>query len=1035
MKKILLCVLFFLPLTLSAQKKKTEKPIPPILYRDGKLSYTPDSLGNRIPDFSYAGYMAGEKPVPDLAASLVVPLVKGDATEIIQSAVDYVGSLKADINGFRGVVLLQPGEYYVSGSILIENSGVVIRGSGANNDGTRVIASGKDRRALFRIAGKNDRTEAAPIKIVSEYIPVNALSVNISEGHNLKAGDKMIIRRPSTSEWIDILGTDHFGGGINSLGWKAGEQNINWDRTVTAIDGNRISFDAPVTTAIDKKYGGGYIIPYEWNGRINNTGIENLSCISEYDTNDPKDETHSWMAVTMENICDGWVRNVNFKHFAGSAVAILETGKRITIENCKSTEPVSEIGGQRRHTFFTSGQQCLFQRIYSESGYHDFAVGFCAPGPNVFVQCESNLPHSFSGPIDSWASGVLFDIVNVNGHALSYKNRMQEAHGAGWNAANSVFWQCSASLIECFAPPTAQNWAFGSWAEFSGNGYWGESNNHINPRSLYYAQLQERLGQSYAGRSYLLPVGTEASSSPTVDAASKLTKQAYTPALTLPEWIDTVVEKNKIPTEAKNAMTFGFSPSKTKQKTVPALSISNGWIVRGNTVQTGLKHNIQWWNGAVHPAYLKKTAGPHITRFVPGRTGTGLTDDIDSVCAWMKNKNAIVLDHNYGLWYDRRRDDHERIRRINGEVWPPFYEQPFARSGQGLAYDGLSKYDLAKYNDWYWSRLRQFAEKAGETGLILMHQNYFQHNIIEAGAHWTDSPWRPSNNINNTGFPEPAPYAGDKRIFLAEQFYDIDHPVRRELHRTFIRQCLNNFRGTNSVIQLVSEEYTGPLHFVRFWLDVIAEWEAETGEKQLIALSATKDVQDAILADPVRSKTVDIIDIRYWFYRKDGTVYEPNGGQNLAPRQHARLTKPDSASFESVYRAVSEYRTLFPEKAVTYYYPNSYIQFAWASFMARGSLACLPKISNENFLEDASSMQTMKDPDIEGQYILGNPAKGYIVYTENGGIDLNMSSVNGKYDVYWIDAKTGDIKKDKTIKGASKIKLNARSEILWLVKK
>jgi hypothetical protein len=72
----------------------------------------------------------------------------------------------------------------------------------------------------------------------------------------------------------------------------------------------------------------------------------------------------------------------------------------------------------------------------------------------------------------------------------------------------------------------------------------------------------------------------------------------------------------------------------------------------------------------------------------------------------MKSGDTKILDHNYGLWYDRRRDDHERIRRMDGEVWTPFYELPFARSGQGLAWDGLSKYDLTKYNLWYWDRLK-----------------------------------------------------------------------------------------------------------------------------------------------------------------------------------------------------------------------------------------------------------------------------------------------------------------------------------------
>src|SRR5690606_12202213 len=309
-------------------------------------------------------------------------------------------------------------------------------------------------------------------------------------------------------------------------------------------------------------------------------------------------------------------------------------------------------------------------------------------------------------------------------------------------------------------------------------------------------------------------------------------------------------------------------------------------------------------------------AKPHITRFVPGEKGLGLTDDLTEVAKYMTSNNILSIDHNYGLWYDRRRDDHERTRRINGEVWPPFYELPFARSGEGIAYDGLSKYDLTRYNHFYWNRLEEFAKLADENGLVLLHQNYFQHNILEAGAHYTDFPWRTANNINNVGFPEPVHYAGDKRIFMDEQFYDINHPIRREIHRAYIRKCLENFQNNSNVIHLISAEFTGPLHFVEFWIDVIKEWKQETGKNVFVALSTTKDVQDVILKDKNRATEIQFIDIRYWHYQADGSTYAPEGGKHLAPRQHARLLKPKKTSFDQVYRAVSEYRMNFPDKAV-----------------------------------------------------------------------------------------------------------------------
>ena len=913
-----------------------------------RAQLAPDSLGNRIPDFSFCGYRASEVPIPVADVKAVVSPQSGDATGMIQEAIDHVSLLPADENGFRGAVLLQAGDYKVSGSLRMTASGIVLRGSGAGEGGTRLIAAGNDRRTLIRIGGTGNRQTSRDTLIVADaYVPVGAVELNVAGKQHLKAGDKIIIARPSTREWIQALGTGHFGGGINALGWKPGEHDIYWDRTVVSVSGNRIVFDAPITTALDKRFGGGYLLAYSWEGRIADVGVENMQCVSEYDIRNLKDEAHSWMAIVMENISDAWVKNVIFKHFAGSAVCVLETAKRITVENCKYLEPVSEIGGQRRNAFWVMGQQCLFQRLYSEYAHHDFSLGFCAPGPNAFVQCYGFLPYSFSGSTGSWASGALFDIVDIEGNALRFADLGPDKQGVGWNAANSVFWQCAPSRMECFAPPTAMNWAFGSWAEFSGNGYWENSNNHIQPRSLFYSQLQKRLGNNYTDRSQPVPVFTaNGMTSPTIEQARDLTKKSINPAITLSDWIDQIIEaENTSIFHHKNvkselgvlaSLRDNHSLAKPQSRKAP-LIIENGRLVRDGKIQTGRKHDVAWWNGNLRPSYLKRTASPHLTRFVPGRTGTGLTDGLDSVVQWMKRENIIAIDHNYGLWYERRRDDHERIRRMDGDVWAPFYEQPFARSGQGTAFDGLSKYDLTRYNHWYWMRLKQFADAADENGLILFHQNYFQHNIIEAGAHWTDSPWRPANNINSTGFPEPPNYAGDKRIFMAEQFYDITHPVRRELHRAYIRQCLENFRDNRSVIQFISEEFTGPLHFVEFWLDVIAEWKKETGCSPLIALSVTKDVQDAILADPVRSQTVDIIDIRYWMYRADGTLYAPEGGLNLAPRQHARLTPPGRVSYESVYRSVNEYRTKYPEKAVLYY-AEGYQQYAQAVFDAGGSL-------------------------------------------------------------------------------------------------
>jgi hypothetical protein len=1007
------------------------KPVPPIIAgTGGRMEYTTDSQGDRVPDFSYCGYKASEQTIPDVPVKIVVPAIAGDATLRIQSALDYVATLPLDKDGFRGAVLLGKGLHFLEGHLKINASGVILRGSGTGKDGSVLIAAGKDRRTLISISGNNDRLLSPEIKISDPYVPVNGFRFNVANHKEFKVGDRVRIRRPSTAEWIEKLGCGHFGGGITSLGWKPGQQDIFWDRKILAVENSQVTIDVPLTTALDSAFGGGFIASFKWSGRINQSGIENISLRSEWDINNPKDEDHCWMAITIEHSCDIWVRQVNFEHFAGSAVAVFETAQRVTIEDCKSLTPVSEIGGQRRNTFFTSGQQTLFQRCFAEYGYHDFAVGFCAAGPNAFVQCESRLPFSFSGTIDSWASGVLFDVVNIDGQALSFLNRGQDGQGAGWSAANSVFWQCTAARVDCFRPPTANNWAFGTWAQFSGDGYWNDSNNQIRPRSLFYAQLTDRLGKKFDLQSRLFPMETEASSSPSVETAAKLTASAVTPRMELSEWIDLAATQNPIYIKAEGVKTIDQTDIQKLiiPEKAPEMDIQNGWLVRGDLVLTGKKHSVPWWNTNPVPA---------VTRYVPGRMGKNATDNLDELTSWMQKEQIMTLEQNYGLWYDRRRDDHERIRRMDGDVWPPFYELPFARSGKETAWDGLSKYDLTKYNPWYWSRLKQFADLADQKGLVLVNQNYFQHNIIEAGAHWADFPWRPANNINQTGFPEPTPYAGDKRIFMAEQFYDENHPVRRPLHEAFIRKCLDNFSGNNGVIQYIGEEFTGPFHFVRFWLETIQKWEKETGKKETIGLAVTKDVQDSVLSNPNLASLVDLIDIRYWFYRADGSIYSPLGGQNLAPRQHARLTKPGRSSFEQVYRVIREYHTRFPEKAIAYS-ADGYDAFGWAVFMAGGSLAVLPHIEASGFLESASGM-TVKEAVVKGMYQLQNRQGESIIYCTRGITpEPDLENIRGKFHILRInpnDGKVIDIEEKVSAGNVVTIPANRTEDVILWVRK
>jgi hypothetical protein len=926
---------------------------------EGRLVYEIGPRGDRMPDYSHAGYLGGGIEPPLLPAQVVVSPIDGDDTGEIQRAIDHVASRSPDDDGFRGAVLLEAGTYDISGQLRIAASGIVLRGWGRDREGPTVLrATGRDRRPVIVVRGVDEPAagDTPRIAILDDYVPCNATTITLADGHGLVKGDHVKVEHPSTKEWIAALGMNRFPsrGGGSWLDWKPGTLDLAWERVVTAVEGDRVTLDAPLPMAFDAAVARATVRRLDWPGRIVRVGVERLLLESAGDESLPCDEDHAWDGVSLANVRDAWVRECTFTGFAGSAVNVGETASRVTVERCRSRAPRSEIGGWRRRTFFIGGGQVLVRDCTAEDGGEDFGVGHLAPGPNAFVRCKAARAHAASGPRGSWATGVLYDTVEIDGGALRLTNREIADQGVGWASANGTAWVCTAPLVECRMPPTAANWAVGPRGEFVGDGFWKQLDQSVEPRSLYGAQLEDR----GCREAPVVPGEFE----PMPAAESTRIMDVATPSV----------------------------PS-TAAASHP-LTLDNGWLTIDGKVVTGPRLVPPSWKGHTLPARAADLP-PSITRFVPGREGFSSTTDLSALAARLHAEGRRVIEHHWGLWYDRRRDDHQTVRRITPEVWPPFEEQPWARSGTGTAWDGLSKYDLARFNPWYFDRLRRFAGECERHGLVLIAHLYFQHNILESAAHWMDFPWRPANCLQDTGFAEPPDFVPGGRIDVAEPFYDVTHPVRRKLHAAYIRHCLDVLSSSPNVIVTVGEEYTGPEHFVRFWLETVRDWRRETGKRVLVALSCTRDVQDAILADAALAKEVDVIDLKYWWYTADGTPYDPPGGERLAPRQQLRAWKgPKGRSAAQTARQVREMRLAHPGKAVICSSDGS---DPVAILLGGGSLAPLGSL-DDAVARAIVAMTPAAPADAAGTGVLREPGAG------------SRTVLPGPDGVVLIDPRTGE---------------------------
>ena len=241
--------------------------------------------------------------------------------------------------------------------------------------------------------------------VADEYVPVGSRSIRMASARGFKPGDTVIVRRVGNQEWIAAMGMN---GTTPQTTWRP--FNVDWDRVVTGVQGNTIQIDAPITCAIEKRWGGGEVYKYDDPGRIENVGIENLRGMSEFDPSKRtreygnmdrpnyvgeeyySDEDHYSNFITLDNIRGGWVRNVTAMHFVNSLAGTLRGAKWITIQDCVSREPISRRMGARRFTFALRGELTLVQRCHSDKGRHSFMMGQPTSTSNVYLDCTATNP-------------------------------------------------------------------------------------------------------------------------------------------------------------------------------------------------------------------------------------------------------------------------------------------------------------------------------------------------------------------------------------------------------------------------------------------------------------------------------------------------------------------------------------------------------------------------------------------------------------------------------------------------------------------
>ncbi|HHT27571.1 MAG TPA: hypothetical protein GXZ82_10035 [Firmicutes bacterium] len=464
-------LLLFLTLSVAAESITTwRSSLYPVDWEPGYA----DAEGRFLHDFSYAGYHAGEKPLPTEVsgkwADVTQPPYNADntgkvsASRAIQQAINDVG-----LSG-GGTVYLPEGtyrltfeQYGVNSAIFITYSNVVLQGAGA--DKTFLFLDEKVTRNKTMISIKSvfenfswQQSGSAPSQALREDMSAQQNVVPLAGPPQFNVGDWVVVQYDVTEEWI----AEH----NMSDGWDSAVRGPSFFRRVVAVDRvqNTITLDAPVRYAVKVRDNGRV---YKTGEPLQEIGLADFSIgmrehpsttgwgsadHSNYGTG--AYDVHGSIAVLIHGVVNGWVRDVatykleeNRWAHIHSIGFYVDQSRHVTLRRVSVENPQYRGGNGNGYPFVVAGQDCLYDDLRAVNGRHNFTITTMKANGNVIYRSYiSNPIQSLSADFHAHLSMAnLIDNLTVDRDRFDAVDRSSSSGVSGFpkhgvTTTASVFW-------------------------------------------------------------------------------------------------------------------------------------------------------------------------------------------------------------------------------------------------------------------------------------------------------------------------------------------------------------------------------------------------------------------------------------------------------------------------------------------------------------------------------------------------------------------------------------------------------------------
>ena len=197
--------------------------------------------------------------------------------------------------------------------------------------------------------------------------------------------------------------------------------------------------------------------------------------------------------------------------------------------------------------------------------------------------------------------------------------------------------------------------------------------------------------------------------------------------------------------------------------------------------------------------------------------------DFSSYLEFLKQHN-----HNFiRLW---RRESTRPVSKAPAYIAP----LPWERTGPGDANDGLPKFDLAKFNEEYFQRLRSRVVQAGRQGI------YVSIMLFNRFIDWHTHPFNPANNIN--GINGDVNSDGDGR-----EIHTFASPHVANIQVAYVKKVVNAVNDLDNVLfEIGNELRRDTLEWQLSMIELIRNHEKQLAKQHPVGMTSTGASPEAI---------------------------------------------------------------------------------------------------------------------------------------------------------------------------------------------